>query len=142
MKSIGYSKGAVLGKLVRDQVCIAPNDRCAKDFEFLEVVFIKDLHLHAGGILGLGAKKLDGSRQLFVPALYEQGAIQENRFTVSVTGDVPLITFGGPVLPNLIWHKAFASSDFWKLQFEGVFTEEGKNIGIQKTKVFFDSGTS
>jgi hypothetical protein len=86
-----YGQGTVWGYDTTDQVCLNQNSEigngCMEDYLFKSVVKQNALGGLAGaGLIGLAPYPMSGS-QLFVPSLFEQGAIDKNMFSVFITDD-------------------------------------------------------
>jgi len=88
-----------------------------ENYLFKTVIQQRDLDGLAGaGLIGLAPNGGDGS-QLFVPSLYEQGAIKKNLFAMFIDqSDVSLMQIGGYDLKKyakgpITWHNII--SYYW-----------------------------
>lgn len=96
------------------------------DYLFRTVVWQKDLEGLAGaGLIGLAPSNQHAGAQLFVPSLYEQGAIKRNMFSMFIDpNEVSKIQIGGYDLKKyakgpLRWYP-ISSPSFWQLPFDNV----------------------
>jgi hypothetical protein len=117
------------------------------DYLFKTVVWQKDLQGLAGaGLIGLSPSNNGHGAQLFVPSLYEQGAIKKNMFSMFIDPNGhSKIQIGGYDLNKyakgpLHWYKITRKS-FWQLNMHNV------KLGDESFKpsvhtVMADTGTS
>ena len=96
------------------------------DYLFKTVVWQKDLEGLAGaGLIGLSPSNQGTNAQLFVPSLFEQGAIKKNMFSMFIDpNEVSKIQIGGYDLKKyakgpLHWYK-INTPQFWELDFSNV----------------------
>jgi hypothetical protein len=117
------------------------------DYLFKTVVWQKDLEGLAGaGLIGLAPSNQNAGAQLFVPSLYEQGAIKKNMFSMFIDpNEVSKIQIGGYDLKKyakgpLNWYK-INSPAFWELSFDNV---KMGNINFipSVSSIMADTGTS
>lgn len=143
LKLLDYLQGSLLGKPVGDSICLEPGAKCVSGFRFLEVVMIKNINLHAQGILGLGPQPIMGSTALFVPSLYHQGEIEKNMYSVSVSGGRPQIVFGGydTALP-INWHKITGKMFEWTVAYQSILSPDRRPIHLDSAQLLFDTGSS
>jgi hypothetical protein len=88
LSTLKYGMGQIWGYDSTDTICLNPDsvvgNGCMEDFLFKTVVKEKDLEgIAASGLIGLAPNGGDGS-QLFVPSLYEQGAIKKNLYAMYI----------------------------------------------------------
>jgi len=101
ISNLSYGMGSVWGFDTTDQVCLNEDsvigNGCMADYLFKTVVEQKDLSGLAGaGLIGLSPSNQYSGAQLFVPSLYEQGAIKKNMFSMFIDQtDVSMMQIGG-----------------------------------------------
>lgn len=92
-----------------------------RNYLFKRVTSQRDLKgLATSGIVGLSPSGQDSGAQLFIPSLYEQGAIRNNMFALYIDNEKhSKIHMGGYDLDRyaigpLNWHK-LSSDSFWEM---------------------------
>merc|ERR1711935_297828 len=106
-----------------DTVCLSENSTvgngCMEDYLIKSVVYQEKLGGLAGaGLIGLSPSSQYSGAQLFVPSLYEKGAIKNNMFSMFIDQtNVSKIQIGGYDLKKyasgkLNWYK-IQSPMFW-----------------------------
>ena len=74
-----------IGTNVRDTVCLTSDNGCMSDFLFRLVTYQEQLKGLAGaGLVGLAPSSQFDGAQMFVPSLFEQGAIEKNMFSMFI----------------------------------------------------------
>jgi hypothetical protein len=85
-RGLYYGIGNVHGIVSKDLVCLTPSSTvgngCMENYTFMAVTSQQHLSgLATSGIVGLSPSSWDDA-QLFVPSLYQQGAIKKNMFSM------------------------------------------------------------
>lgn len=120
-----------------------------EDYLFKAVVYQEDLGGLAGaGLVGLAPSSQYSGSQLFVPSLYEQGAIKKNMFAMYIDhNDQSKIQMGGYDLKKfakpgskLRWYP-ITTPMFWQIELTEV-TMGGKKIETSVEYMMADTGTS
>jgi hypothetical protein len=155
LQMLNYGRGMVMGYDTRDEVCLNPEnkigDGCMTDYKFKTVVYQEQLGgLHTTGLIGLapskGGTSKDEGAQLFVPSMYEQGAIKKNMFSMFIDQNkVSKIQIGGYNLKKyaqgpLTWYPII-SETFWSMSFHSV-TLGDEPLEVKSTFLMADTGTS
>ena len=148
---LNYGKGSVIGYDSKDMVCLMKDselgDGCMKDYLFKTIVQQRDLKgLATAGIIGLSPSGQDSGAQLFIPSLYEQGAIKNNMFSIYIDNNKKSkIHMGGYDLARyatgpLNFHK-LSSDQFWEMPLHRV---RAGSLSFKPVvqRVMADSGTS
>lgn len=118
-----------MGFNVNDEICLSKTSSrgngCMFDYLFKSVIYQRDLGGLAGsGLVGLAPSAQMSGSQLFVPSLYQQGAIKKNMFSMYIDhNDKSKIQMGGYDLKKyakpgkeLKWYE-LTSSFFWQFEF-------------------------
>ena len=121
---------------------------CMADYKFKSIVHQEDLDGLAGsGIVGLSPSAAGMGAQLFVPSLYEQGAIKRNMFSMYIDhlGKSSKILIGGYDLKkyassDLKWYN-IASPLFWEFTFNSPRMGDFE-LKTETTQMMADTGTS
>lgn len=119
-----------MGWDTRDQVCMSKESTkgngCMEDYLFRSVVYQEELEGLAGaGLIGLAPSGQSAGSQLFVPSLFEQGAIKNNMFSMFIDqNDISKITLGGYDLDkyasgSLNWYD-ITTDFYWEIPMHSV----------------------
>ena len=117
------------------------------DYLFKNIVLQKDLQgLAAAGIIGLSPSGQDSGAQLFIPTLYEQGAIKNNMFAIFIDNEEhSKIHLGGYDLERYargpINFHSLNTESFWEMPLHKVRAGKLSFVPVVQ-KVMVDSGTS
>lgn len=151
ISNLRYGRGAVWGYDSYDTVCLSEQSTigngCMENYLFKSVVYQEELGGLAGaGLIGLAPSSQFSGSQLFVPSLYEKGAIKNNMFSLFIDQtNVSKIQIGGYDLKKyasgpLKWYK-ITDPVFWMLNFDNV--KLGNHTFSPSTnRIMADSGTS
>lgn len=89
LSELNYGRGTAIGWDSKDTICLRPESTvghgCMEDFLFKNIIYQESLSgLHGAGLIGLAPSSQMAGSQLFVPSLFEAGAIKENLFAMFI----------------------------------------------------------
>lgn len=153
ISSLHYGKGTVYGYNTKDEICLNKDSElghgCMSDYLFKSVVYQESLNgLGGSGIVGLSPSSQHDKAQLFVPSLYEQGAIKKNMFSMFIDNldeTNSKIQIGGYDLnkyasSDITWHK-LVDNNYWEFNFSNV-TIGDHQLTPSTDIMMADTGTS
>lgn len=130
ISTLSYGRGEVWGYDTLDTVCLSEQSTigngCMENFLFKSVTYQEQLGGLAGaGLIGLSPSSQYSGSQLFVPSLYEKGAIKNNMFSLFIDQtSISKIQIGGYDLKKyasgpINWYK-ITDPMFWMFHFSDV----------------------
>lgn len=147
-----YSSGATLqGNAYRDLFCVSSSTGgCVNSFKYYDLTSKGIMGYLAEGFIGLWNGKIDGKSELFVPKLYDSGAISEKKFStyLSSTSDTTngsFIDFGAPKesivgdYSNVHWVPTNEQSNWWSSHVYGYKWDDRSEADEDKMEVEFSS---
>ena len=133
-----YGSGSVYGYLSRDQMCLT-DDKCSKDFAFINAVYQDGMGFDPSGIVGMSPKpphlvKLGYST--FLDRLRETKTIDQGVFSlfISLKQNQSKILYGGYDLSrfaapsqSIQWHNLTGTLTHWSLELGNLVMTSGSH---------------